>query len=110
MARACSAPYRLGREQRRELQGPFHGLNANGLPNGKPDQFYQELAGGELKGYPSIGRDDREKVLLPGHVSCAWCGQWTISPARRMGWQHLNVIGSSQGAARPSPRRAWSRA
>ncbi|HLX61891.1 MAG TPA: acetylxylan esterase [Planctomycetota bacterium] len=35
-------------------------INAHGIPNGKPDAFYKELADGKLKDYRSFGRDSRE--------------------------------------------------
>lgn len=35
-------------------------INAHGIPNGKPDAFYKELADGKLKGYPQFGRESRE--------------------------------------------------
>jgi cephalosporin-C deacetylase-like acetyl esterase len=35
-------------------------LNAHGIPNGRPDEFYAELANGELKDYRTRGRESRE--------------------------------------------------
>ncbi len=39
-------------------------INAHGLPNGKPDQFYTELAAGELKDYRTRGRESRDTVYF----------------------------------------------
>jgi cephalosporin-C deacetylase len=41
-------------------------LNAHGLPNGKPPEFYKELSEGKLKGYPLFGRDNRETCYFLG--------------------------------------------
>jgi cephalosporin-C deacetylase-like acetyl esterase len=35
-------------------------LNAHGIPNGRPDEFYAGLANGELKDYRTRGRESRE--------------------------------------------------
>lgn len=41
-------------------------INAHGIPNGKPAEFYTELSAGELKDYRSIGRQDREQCYFKG--------------------------------------------
>lgn len=41
-------------------------MNAHGIPNGKPAQFYKELEQGALKDYRLVGRDDREKCYFVG--------------------------------------------
>ena len=41
-------------------------INAHGIPNGKPDDFYKALATGELKGYQLFGREDREQCYFLG--------------------------------------------
>ena len=41
-------------------------INAHGIPNGKPDEFYTALAQGELKDYRSEGRQDREQCYFKG--------------------------------------------
>ncbi len=41
-------------------------INAHGLPNGKPDKFYADLAAGDLKDYPRFGRESREKSYWLG--------------------------------------------
>jgi cephalosporin-C deacetylase-like acetyl esterase len=35
-------------------------INAHGIPNGKPDSYYKELADGKLKDYRAFGREARE--------------------------------------------------
>lgn len=41
-------------------------INAHGIPNGKPDQFYTDLANGELKDYRAVGRDSRDTIYFLG--------------------------------------------
>ena len=41
-------------------------INAHGLPNGRPAQFYTDLANGELKNYRTRGRESRETVYFLG--------------------------------------------
>lgn len=41
-------------------------INAHGLPNGKPDEFYKNLANGELKDYSIRGRESRDTVYFLG--------------------------------------------
>jgi cephalosporin-C deacetylase-like acetyl esterase len=41
-------------------------INAHGLPNGKPEQFYEDLRNGELKDYRARGRESRETVYFLG--------------------------------------------
>lgn len=41
-------------------------INAHGIPNGKPAEFYTELASHELKDYRAAGRNDREQCYFKG--------------------------------------------
>ncbi len=41
-------------------------MNAHGIANGKPPEFYKELEQGALKDYRYVGRDDREKCYFVG--------------------------------------------
>lgn len=41
-------------------------INAHGIPNGKPAEFYTALTEGELKDYRSLGRQDREQCYFKG--------------------------------------------
>ena len=41
-------------------------INAHGIPNGKPAEFYNSLANGELKDYRVRGRESRETVYFLG--------------------------------------------
>lgn len=41
-------------------------INAHGIPNGKPSEYYQELSNGELKDYRFAGRESREKSYFLG--------------------------------------------
>lgn len=39
-------------------------INAHGLPNGKPAQYYKDVNAGKLRGYRHAGREDRETVYF----------------------------------------------
>lgn len=39
-------------------------INAHGLPNGQPAQFYKDQSAGPLQNYRHAGREDREKVYF----------------------------------------------
>lgn len=41
-------------------------INAHGIPNGQPAEFYTALAEGELKNYNKRGREDREECYFKG--------------------------------------------
>mgnify|MGYP001292002289 CR=1 FL=1 len=41
-------------------------INAHGLPNGRPAEFYKEQSTGPLKDYRYVGRSDREKNYFKG--------------------------------------------
>ena len=41
-------------------------INAHGIPNGKPDDFYTKQNANELKGYPQRGRDSRDTSYFLG--------------------------------------------
>lgn len=41
-------------------------INAHGIPNGKPDDFYTKLTANELKDYRYMGRDSRDKSYFLG--------------------------------------------
>lgn len=74
-------------------------INAHGLPNGKPDSFYSDLANGELKEYRIRGRESRETVYFLGMFLrlVRALDYLTAQPE----WDGRTVIvhGSSQGGA-----------
>ena len=41
-------------------------INAHGIPNGQPEEFYKDLANGRLSGYPHFGKEDRETSYFLG--------------------------------------------
>lgn len=41
-------------------------INAHGIPNGKPAEFYRDLTVGRLKSYRNAGRESRETVYFRG--------------------------------------------
>jgi len=41
-------------------------INAHGIENGKPGEFYKDLSAGRLRGYPHSGNDSRDKTYFRG--------------------------------------------
>ena len=74
-------------------------INAHAIENGRPQQYYKELAEGALKDYPYQARDDRESCyFLRMYLSCVRAAEYL---AWRPDWdgQHLIAFGGSQGGA-----------
>lgn len=72
-------------------------INAHGIPNGKPDQFYKDLNNGELKGYSSAGRDDREKCYFLGMFLRLTRAMEFLTSQPEWDGKVLMVEGGSQG-------------
>ncbi len=74
-------------------------MNAHGLPNGNPKEFYAALAAGELKEYRRAGRESRETVYFLGMYLrlVRAIDVLTVQPE----WDGRTVVvyGSSQGGA-----------
>ena len=47
-------------------------INAHGLPNGKPEDFYENLAKADLKDYRTRGSRIARDDLFPAACSCGW--------------------------------------
>ncbi|MBN2583279.1 MAG: acetylxylan esterase [Planctomycetes bacterium] len=74
-------------------------INAHGLPNGKPAEFYKEQLVGDLKDYPFKGMDSRETCYFLGmYLRLARAVEFLCSQPE---WDGKTVIsaGSSQGGA-----------
>src|ERR1035437_5653465 len=74
-------------------------INAHGIPNGKPDRFYAELADGELKDYRAKGRDSRDTVYFRGMFLRLARGSDFLRAQPEWDRRTLTVSGSSQGGA-----------
>ena len=74
-------------------------INAHGIPNGKPDQFYKDLADGDLKGYPSRGRESRETVYFRGMFLRLVRAIDFLTTQPEWDGRTVIVHGSSQGGA-----------
>lgn len=74
-------------------------INAHGLPNGKPDAFYNDLAAGDLKDYPMRGREKGETVYFRGMFLRVVRALDFLTSQPEWDGRTLVVFGSSQGAA-----------
>jgi cephalosporin-C deacetylase len=72
-------------------------FNAHGLPNGQPKKFYDDLAGGRLKGYPGFGVEDRETVYFLGMFLRLLRALGFLTQQPQWDGKTLIVEGSSQG-------------
>ena len=74
-------------------------INAHGIPNGKPDRFYADLATGELKEYRTQGRESRETVYFLGMFLRLVRAIDFLTAQPEWDGRALVVHGSSQGGA-----------
>ena len=74
-------------------------LNAHGLPNGKPKEFYDALAAGELKDYRRAGRESRETVYFLGMYLRLVRALDVLTAQPEWDGRTVVVYGSSQGGA-----------
>ena len=74
-------------------------INAHGLPNGKPDKFYSELAAGRLKDYRSEGRESRDTIYFKGMFLRLVRALDFLTAQPEWDGKIVVVSGSSQGGA-----------
>jgi cephalosporin-C deacetylase len=72
-------------------------INAHGIPNGKPKEFYDALTNGELKGYPQFGNKDREQCYFKGMFLRLIRAIDFLTAQPEWDGKTLIVYGSSQG-------------
>lgn len=74
-------------------------INAHGIPSGKPDPFYADLANGDLKGYQLRGRESRETVYFLGMFLRLVRAIDFLTAQPEWDGRTVIVHGSSQGGA-----------
>ncbi len=74
-------------------------INAHGIPNGKPDQYYADLANGALKNYRVRGRESRDTVYFLGMFLRVIRAIDFLTAQPEWDGRSLVVSGSSQGGA-----------
>ncbi|AHF92893.1 acetyl xylan esterase [Opitutaceae bacterium TAV5] len=74
-------------------------INAHGLPNGKPESFYQALAKGEFEDYRLRGRESRETVYFRGMFLRVVRALDVLAAQPEWDGKHLVIYGTSQGGA-----------
>jgi cephalosporin-C deacetylase-like acetyl esterase len=72
-------------------------INAHGIPNGKPAEFYTALQTGELKDYRAHGNKDRETVYFKGMFLRLIRAIDFLTAQPEWDGKTLIVFGSSQG-------------
>jgi len=74
-------------------------INAHGIPNGQPEQFYTDLANGDLKDYRTRGRDSRDTVYFQGMFLRLVRAIDFLTSQPEWDGRSVVVFGSSQGGA-----------
>lgn len=74
-------------------------INAHGIDNGKPQEFYDELENGRLKGYPYFGCDDRDTCYFKGMFLRVLRALEFLKAQPEWDGKTLVIWGSSQGGA-----------
>jgi cephalosporin-C deacetylase-like acetyl esterase len=72
-------------------------INAHGLPNGKPEEFYKEQAEGALKDYRYAGRDSRDACYFGGMFLRLVRAIDVLTAQPEWDGRTVVVYGSSQG-------------
>lgn len=80
-------------------QGGFLSMdvNAHGIPNGKPGDFYSALSAGELKTYRHDGRDSRDTIYFRGMILRLARAIDFLTTQPEWDGEVMAVIGHSQG-------------
>ncbi len=72
-------------------------MNAHGLPNGKPKQYYADLYAGPMKDYRYENRNDREKAYFTGMMLRLVRALDVLTAQPEWDGKHVVVSGASQG-------------
>lgn len=72
-------------------------MNAHGLPNGKPKQYYADLYAGPMKAYRYENREDREKGYFTGMMLRLVRAIDVLTAQPEWDGRHVIVFGTSQG-------------
>lgn len=72
-------------------------MNAHGLPNGKPKQYYTDLYAGPMKDYRYENKDDREKAYFTGMMLRLVRALDVLTAQPEWDGKHVIVSGASQG-------------
>lgn len=72
-------------------------INAHGIPNGKPAEFYTNLSSGELKEYSRRGRESRDTIYFRGMFLRLARALDFLTAQPEWDGRTLVVTGSSQG-------------
>lgn len=82
--------------------------NAHGIPNGKPKEFYDELAKKDLKDYRYAGADNRDNSFFRVLYLRTMRALEFLMKQPEWDGKILVVNGTSQGGGRRSPRAAYA--
>ena len=72
-------------------------INAHGIPNDMPKEYYEKLEKGELSNYPSIGKGNRDSFYFVGMYMRLMKSVDFLCSQKEWDGLHLITIGESQG-------------
>jgi len=90
------------RSSLKQYGGAIHGMiafdvNAHGIPNGQPAEFYKELSQRELKGYSHSGKNNRDQSYFKGMFLRVMRALDYVKTLPEWNGKVLIVAGGSQG-------------
>lgn len=93
----CKASAQNAASLAREYGAIVVDINAHGMLNGQPPEYYQDLEQGELRHYPTQGADDRDKFYFVGMYVRLLAAVEFIAAQEPWDGTHLVTTGESQG-------------
>jgi cephalosporin-C deacetylase-like acetyl esterase len=72
-------------------------INAHGIPNDKPKEYYQNLENGELKNYSAIGKTNKDDFYFVGMYLRLLRSIDFLCAEKSWNGRHLIALGESQG-------------
>lgn len=73
------------------------GVNAHGIDNGRPEEYYKNISREKLEGYPYFNMDDRNKIYFVGMFLRAYRALQIVKSLPEWDGRTLIAFGGSQG-------------
>ena len=93
----CIASPRGAMSQAKEYGALVLDINAHGIPNDMPKEYYERLEKNELKNYASQGHDNRDAFYFVGMYLRLLRGIDFLCSRKEWDGRHLIAVGESQG-------------
>ena len=93
----CRSEVRVALNAAKQYNAIVLDMNAHGMLNGQPQDYYLGLENGELKDYRQDGKEDREKFYFLGMYLRLMRGIDFLCSQPEWDGKHLICVGTSQG-------------